>query len=82
MSDCFILINVFICAVGLWVLRPLLTYRTSPRMIGEGNCGEIGGMKIGRGNRSTLRKPAPAPLCPHKRLLVYDLLHEHVLIFF
>jgi hypothetical protein len=26
--------------------------------------GEIGGMKIGRGNRSTRRKPAPAPLCP------------------
>jgi hypothetical protein len=26
--------------------------------------GEFGGMKIGRGNRSTRRKPAPAPLCP------------------
>jgi hypothetical protein len=25
--------------------------------------GEIGGMKIGRGIRSTQRKPAPAPLC-------------------
>jgi hypothetical protein len=24
--------------------------------------GEFGGMKIGRGNRSTRRKPAPAPL--------------------
>jgi hypothetical protein len=35
-----------------------------PRMIGDGDYGEIGGMKIGRGNRSTLRKPAPAPLCP------------------
>jgi hypothetical protein len=33
-----------------------------PRMIGEGDCSEIGGMKIGRGNRSTWRKPAPAPL--------------------
>jgi hypothetical protein len=35
-------------------------------MIGDGDCdcGEIGGMKIGRGNRSTQRKPAPAPLCP------------------
>jgi hypothetical protein len=33
-----------------------------PRMIGEGDCGEIGGMKVGRGNRSTRRKPAPAPL--------------------
>jgi hypothetical protein len=26
--------------------------------------GEFCGMKIGRGNRSTRRKPAPAPLCP------------------
>jgi hypothetical protein len=25
---------------------------------------EFGGLKIGRGNRSTRRKPAPAPLCP------------------
>jgi hypothetical protein len=30
-----------------------------PQMIGEGDCGAIGGMKIGRGNRSTRRKPAP-----------------------
>jgi hypothetical protein len=35
-----------------------------PRMIGDGDCGEICGMKIGRGNQSTRRKPAPAPLCP------------------
>jgi hypothetical protein len=33
-------------------------------MIGEGDCGAIGGMKIGRGNRSTRRKPAPMALCP------------------
>jgi hypothetical protein len=26
--------------------------------------GATGGMKIGRGNRSTLRKPTPVPLCP------------------
>jgi hypothetical protein len=26
--------------------------------------GPFGGMKIGRGNQSTRRKPAPAPLCP------------------
>jgi hypothetical protein len=31
-------------------------------MIGDGDCGEIVGMKIGRGNRSTRRKPALAPL--------------------
>jgi hypothetical protein len=24
-----------------------------PRMMGDGHCGEIGGTKIGRGNRST-----------------------------
>jgi hypothetical protein len=36
-----------------------------PRMIGDGDCGKIGGMKIGRGNRSTRRKPAPALLSPH-----------------
>jgi hypothetical protein len=32
-----------------------------------GDCedGEVGGMKlVGRGNRSTRRKPVPAPLCP------------------
>jgi hypothetical protein len=33
-------------------------------MIGEGDCGAIGGMEIGKGNRSTRREPAPAPLCP------------------
>jgi hypothetical protein len=33
-------------------------------MIDDGDCGAIGGMKIGRGNRSIRRKPAPAPLCP------------------
>jgi hypothetical protein len=35
-----------------------------PQMIDEDDCGAIGGMKIGRGNRSTRRKSAPAPLCP------------------
>jgi hypothetical protein len=35
-----------------------------PHMIDDGDCGAIGGMKIGKGNRSTRRKPAPAPLCP------------------
>jgi hypothetical protein len=32
-------------------------------MIDEGDCEAIGGMQIGRGNRSTRRKTAPAPLC-------------------
>jgi hypothetical protein len=37
-----------------------------PIVPAPGDCddGELfGGMKIGRGNRSTRRKPAPAPLC-------------------
>jgi hypothetical protein len=29
---------------------------------GDYDDGEFGGMKIGRGNQSTRRKPAPAPL--------------------
>jgi hypothetical protein len=50
--------------MGLWVLRPLTGLLYHPRMIGDGDCGGIGGMKIGRGNRSTRTKHAPAPLCP------------------
>jgi hypothetical protein len=34
------------------------------QLIDDCDCGAIGGMKIGRGNRSTWRKPTPAPLCP------------------
>jgi hypothetical protein len=30
---------------------------------GDYDDGEFGGMKNGRGNRNTRRKPAPAPLC-------------------
>jgi hypothetical protein len=33
------------------------------RMIGVDECGSVGGMRIGRGNRSTRRKPASVPLC-------------------
>jgi hypothetical protein len=35
-----------------------------PQMIDDCDCGAIGGMKIGKGNWSTRRKPAPVPLCP------------------
>jgi hypothetical protein len=41
-------------------------------MIDDGDCGEIGGMKIGRGNQSTRRKPAPVPNwkgCRHSVIL-------------
>jgi hypothetical protein len=34
-------------------------------MVDDGDeCGAIDGMKIDRENRSTRRKPEPAPLCP------------------
>jgi hypothetical protein len=58
---------IIISGVGL---SPLGTAAISallynPQMIDEGDCGVVGGMKTGRGNRSTRRKPAPpAPLCP------------------
>jgi hypothetical protein len=62
----FIIIIIIISGVGV---SPLGTAATTgllykPHMIDEGDCGAIGGMKIDRGNRSTRRKPAPAPLCP------------------
>jgi hypothetical protein len=31
-------------------MRPLTDLLYQPRMIGDGDCGEIGGMKIGREN--------------------------------
>jgi hypothetical protein len=34
-----------------------------PRMMGD-ECGAVGGMRIGRGSRSTRRKPVPVALCP------------------
>jgi hypothetical protein len=34
------------------------------QIIDDGDCGAIGGMKIGRGSRSTRRKPAPVPNSP------------------
>jgi hypothetical protein len=59
-------VTFFFSGVGL---SPLGTAATSglfykPQVIDEGDCGAIGGMKIGRENRSTRRKPASAPLCP------------------
>jgi hypothetical protein len=34
------------------------------RQIIEDECGAVGGMRIGRGNRNTRRKRASVPLCP------------------
>jgi hypothetical protein len=48
-------------------LGPLGTAATNRPIVsapGYYDDGEIGGMMIGRGNRSTRRKPAPVPLCP------------------
>jgi hypothetical protein len=39
------------------------TNRPIEPALGDYDDGEFGGM-IGRGNRSTRRKPAPVPLCP------------------
>jgi hypothetical protein len=44
------------------VRRTLIGLLYQPRMIDE--CRAIGGMRIGRGNRSTRRKPASVPLFP------------------
>jgi hypothetical protein len=41
------------------VRRPLFGLLYQPRMIDDGDCGAIDGMRIGRGNRSTRRKPDP-----------------------
>jgi hypothetical protein len=48
-----------------------------PQMIDDGDCGAIGGMKIGKGNRSTRRKPSPAPLCPPQ--IPHDLTQDRTL---
>jgi hypothetical protein len=49
-------------------LSPLGTSVTNwpivPAPDDDDECGAVGGMRIGRGNRSTRRKPAPVPLCP------------------
>jgi hypothetical protein len=42
---------------------PLLILLYQPRMVDD-ECGAVGGMRIGRRNRSTRRKPAPMPFCP------------------
>jgi hypothetical protein len=56
----------FIVSLGGVRESPLGTSATvgllyQPRMI---DYGAVGGMRIGRGNRSTLRKPAPVPIRP------------------
>jgi hypothetical protein len=58
----------FLVSWGGVRLSPLGTSVTvgllyQPRMIDD-DYGAVGGMRIGRGNRSNRRKSAPVPLCP------------------
>jgi hypothetical protein len=45
-------------------LSPLIGLLYQPWMIHHDECGAVSGMRIGRRNRSTRRKPAPVPLFP------------------
>jgi hypothetical protein len=60
---------VSLVSLGGVRLNPLGTSATvvllyQPRMIDDDDYGAVCGMRIGRGIRSTRRKPAPVPLCP------------------
>jgi hypothetical protein len=57
----FLLIGVRLSPLGTAATVGLLY---QPQMIDDGDCGPIGGIRFGRENRSTRRKPTPAPLCP------------------
>jgi hypothetical protein len=59
----FLLIGIEGGGVQLGPLGTAATNRPTVPVLGDYDDGEIGGM-IGRGNRSTRRKPAPVPLCP------------------
>jgi hypothetical protein len=60
----FFLIGVFGGGVQLGPLGTAATKRPIVPAAGDYDDGTIGGMIIGRGNRSTRRKPAPMPLYP------------------
>jgi hypothetical protein len=63
-SSTVIIFLIFIgCGVQLGPLGTAATNRPIVPAPGDYGNGEIGGMMIGRGNRSTRRKPAPVPLC-------------------
>jgi hypothetical protein len=57
-------IGIFGGGVQLGPLGTVATNRPIVPALGYYDDGEIGGMIIGRGNRCTLRKHAPIPLCP------------------
>jgi hypothetical protein len=65
-SECVI---IFLIILSVVRLSPFGTAATiglfhQPQMIDDDDdgCGKVGGMKIGKGNRSARRKPAPMPL--------------------
>jgi hypothetical protein len=58
------LIGIVGSGVQLGPLGTAATIRPFVPATGDYDDGEIGGMMIGRGNRSTRIKPAPVPLCP------------------
>jgi hypothetical protein len=60
----FFLIGIVGGGVHLGPLGTTATNRPTVPAPGDYDDGEIGGMMIGRENRSTRRKPAPVPLCP------------------
>jgi hypothetical protein len=65
-SPIFVVSLIVIVGGGVQ-LGPLGTVATNRPIVpapGDFDDGEIGGMMIGRGNRSTQRKPSPVPLCP------------------
>jgi hypothetical protein len=58
---------LFLVSWGGVRLSPLGTVATVWPIVpapDDDHCGAIRGMRIGRGNRSTRRNPAPVPLCP------------------
>jgi hypothetical protein len=60
----FFWIRIVGCGVQMGPLGTSATEWPTVPAPGVYDDGEFGGMKIGRGNRSTRRKPTPAPLCP------------------
>jgi hypothetical protein len=63
-SELFFLIRIVGGGVQMGPLGTSATERPIVPTPGDYDDGGFGEMKIGRGNRSTRRKPAPAPLCP------------------
>jgi hypothetical protein len=54
-------ILVFFFGFSGW---PLIGLLYQSQTIDDDECGAVGGIRIGRGNRNTRRKPAPVPLLP------------------